>query len=424
MALSLTHLAGDTSCQDPGATRPRTDLRNGAILTVFTAATNLADGVMKVALPLLATRLTSSPAQVTGVALALSLPWLLTALHVGVLVDRANRRTLLVAANAMRVSALAALTAAVAGHGVSIPLLYVAGAVLGIAEVIAITAAMALVPAAISQGGREQVNAWMTAAETVCNEFCGPFVGGLLVAAGYGVALGASGTAFLVTLVMPLLLIGQYRAAPSAGAPVPVHAKIAEGLSFLWQRPLLRTMALTLSVLCLCWGAWLALIPLVATRALHLRPQDYGLIMSALGIGGFVGAASSTWLGRRFGRRWVMFGDLVGTFAMVAAPALLASPYAIAASAFLGGMGGTLWTVTTRTLAQKMVPPDMMGRFFAAWRLFSWGALPVGAATIGALAQIVGLRAAFLPFAAATALLVVPFLKAITPSALREADST
>src|ERR1700733_5940770 len=317
----------DVAYQAPVISRLRTDLRNGVVLT---AATNLADGVMKVALPLLATRLTGSPGEVTGVALSLSLPWLLIALHVGVLVDRANRRTLLVAANAMRVSVMALLAAAVATHNASIPLLYAAGAVLGVAEVIALTAATALVPAAISQSGRERINAWMTGAETVCNDFCGPFVGGLLVAAGYAFALGASGAAFLLTLLMPLLLIGRFRTEPTSDVPVAAHTKIAEGLRFLWERPLLRTMALTLTVLCMCWGAWLGLIPLVATKELHLHPAVYGLILSGLGIGGFVGAASSTWLGRRIGRRWVMFGDLVGTFAMVAAPALLANPYALA----------------------------------------------------------------------------------------------
>src|ERR1700733_11886305 len=112
----------DVAYQAPVISRSRTDLRNGVVLTVFTAATNLADGVMKVALPLLATRLTSSPAEVTGVALSLSLPWLLTALHIGVLVDRANRRTLLVLANAMRVSVLALLTTLVVTRSESIPL--------------------------------------------------------------------------------------------------------------------------------------------------------------------------------------------------------------------------------------------------------------------------------------------------------------
>ncbi|MFD0891607.1 hypothetical protein ACFQ08_44260, partial [Streptosporangium algeriense] len=68
--------------------------RNETVLVGFTVATNLADGVAKIALPLLAVELTDSPGLVAGVGLTLTLPWLLASLHVGVLVDRGDRRRL------------------------------------------------------------------------------------------------------------------------------------------------------------------------------------------------------------------------------------------------------------------------------------------------------------------------------------------
>ena len=400
-----------------------TDLRNSVVLMVFTAVTNLADGVTKIVLPLLAIRLTQSPLQVTGVALTLTLPWLLTALHIGAIVDRLDRRRLIVAANGMRVTAVTALLFAVQVGAASIPLLYAAGLVLGVAEVIALTAATALVPMAVSPPGRDRVNSWMTAAETVCNDFCGPFVGGMLVAVGYAFALGSSASAFLATLLIPLLLVGSFRPARSASAAArPMRAEIVEGMRFLWRSPLLRTMALTLTVLCLCWGAWLGLIPLLATRAAHVGPTGYGLIISGLGVGGVSGAVSAVPLNRLVGRRWVMFGDLVGTFAMVATPVATTSAITIGASAFLGGMGGTLWSVNARTLSQQLVPAELMGRFHAAWRLLSWGALPIGSGVVGALAEVVGLRAAFLPFVVGAAALVVPFFRVITPQAVAAAE--
>ncbi len=400
-----------------------TDLRNSVVLMVFTAVTNLADGVTKIVLPLLAIRLTQSPLQVTGVALTLTLPWLLTALHIGAIVDRLDRRRLIVAANGMRVTAVTALLFAVQVGAASIPLLYAAGLVLGVAEVIALTAATALVPMAVSPPGRDRVNSWMTAAETVCNDFCGPFVGGMLVAVGYAFALGSSASAFLATLLIPLLLVGSFRPARRASAAArPMRAEIVEGMRFLWRSPLLRTMALTLTVLCLCWGAWLGLIPLLATRAAHVGPTGYGLIISGLGVGGVSGAVSAVPLNRLVGRRWVMFGDLVGTFAMVATPVATTSAIAIGASAFLGGMGGTLWSVNARTLSQQLVPAELMGRFHAAWRLLSWGALPIGSGVVGALAEVVGLRAAFLPFVVGAAALVVPFFRVITPQAVAAAE--
>ncbi|WP_394427818.1 MFS transporter [Streptomyces sp. SGAir0957] len=400
--------------------------RNTVVLLVFTAVTNLADGVTKIALPLMATQASGSPAQVSAVSLTLSLPWLLAALHVGVLVDRLDRRRLLWAANALRLLAIGSLIPLVAADTVTIVVLCGAGAVLGIAEVIALTSASALIPALTPPEGRERANTWIAGAETVCNEFAGPFVGGLLLAAGTGVALGATWTAYLVASLIVILLVGRFRAAREDGggveaAPATVRLQIAEGLRYLWNHVLLRTMALILTVLCACWGAWLALMPLFATSVMHLNAREYGTLLSALGVGGLAGALAVSRVNRLFGRRWVMFADLIGTLAMMAVPALTTDLCAVAVAAFLGGMGGTLWTVNSRTLAQRLVPDALLGRFSAVNRLFSWGAMPVGAGLMGLLAEWFGLRLAFAVFAVSVALTVPPFLRVMTRPVLAEA---
>ncbi|WP_080419104.1 MFS transporter [Burkholderia ubonensis] len=389
------------------------------MLVVFTALTNLADGVTKVALPLMATALTQSPLQISGVSLTLTLPWLLVALHVGVLVDRADRRVLLWLANGMRLAAIAVLVLLSLSNGITLPALYIGGLTLGIAEVIALTSAAALVPDAVASAGRERANAWVAGAETVCNEFCGPLVGGLLVAAGSALALGTVASAYLIGVLVLCFLVGRFRVVHAPDAPrEPVHRQIAEGLHYLWREPILRLMAVTLTVLCACWGAWLAVMPLFATKVMGLDARGYGVMLSALGIGGFVGALSVTTLNRWFGRRTVMFVDLLGTLAMMAMPVATINLWAVAASAFAGGLGGTLWSVNSRTISQALVPGALFGRYNAAARLFSWGAMPVGAGLGGVLAELFGLRVAFAGFAAATLLLIVPFLRIATPAAL------
>ncbi|WP_080423200.1 MFS transporter [Burkholderia ubonensis] len=389
------------------------------MLVVFTALTNLADGVTKVALPLMATALTQSPLQISGVSLTLTLPWLLVALHVGVLVDRADRRVLLWLANGMRLAAIAVLVLLSLSNGITLPALYIGGLTLGIAEVIALTSAAALVPDAVAPAGRERANAWVAGAETVCNEFCGPLVGGLLVAAGSALALGTVASAYLIGVLVLCFLVGRFRVVHAPDAPrEPVHRQIAEGLHYLWREPILRLMAVTLTVLCACWGAWLAVMPLFATKVMGLDARGYGVMLSALGIGGFVGALSVTTLNRWFGRRTVMFVDLLGTLAMMAMPVATINLWAVAASAFAGGLGGTLWSVNSRTISQALVPGALFGRYNAAARLFSWGAMPVGAGLGGVLAELFGLRVAFAGFAAATLLLIVPFLRIATPAAL------
>jgi len=397
---------------EPVASRPPDGAaRNSFVLVSFTAITNLADGVTKVVLPLMATQMTSSPAQISGVAVTLTLPWLLVALHAGVLIDRFDRRLLLWIADGVRTASVLTLFALATIGSLTILMLYACGLVLGIAEVVALTAAGAMVPAAVPERRRERTNAWIAGAETVCNEFAGPFVGGLLVVAGTTIALGVTGVAYAAGALLLVLLVGRYRPTRSVSEPRRrVHQEIVEGLSFLWRHRILRFMALTLTVLCSCWGAWLALMPLVATQLMGASPREYGFMLSALGGGGVVGAMTVGWINRLLGRRWALFSDIIGTMVMVGAPAVTTNVIAVAAAAFLGGMGGVLWSVNSRTIGQSLVPDELLGRYNAAARLFSWGAMPVGAAIGGALAQWVGLQFPFWVFAVLTVLLTVPFL--------------
>ncbi len=185
-----------------------------------------------------------------------------------------------------------------------------------------------------------------------------------------------------------------------------MHAQIAEGLRHLWGQRLLRTMALILTVLCASWGAWLALMPLVATRTMGLSADEYGIVLSALGVGGLAGATAASWVNRLLGRRWVMFADLLGTLAMMAVPALTTQS----------------WAVNARLIAQNLVPEEMMGRYSGVARLLSSGALPVGAGLMGVLAEWCGVRWAFLVFAATVAATIPVFLRVVTSDALRAAE--
>ncbi|MEU8618113.1 MFS transporter [Streptomyces sp. NPDC048623] len=409
--------------------------RNARVLVAFTAVTNLTDGITKIALPLVAGSLTKSPALVSGVLFAMTLPWLLISLPVGVLVDRADRRRLLWLANGLRVVAVGALLAVAESGGLGLPLLYACAAALGIAEVVALTSAAALVPDAVAPAGRERVNVLMTGVETVANEFAGPFLGGLLVAVGASLALGVSAGGYLTATVFLLFLAGRFRAARTAGAadpsadpsadrpPASVTGQIGEGLRFLWRQRLLRSLSLSVAVLVTCWAAWFALMPLVATGVWRLSPTAYGALVGALGVGGLAGTLVVGRINRLLGRRRAMSANVFAAASLVAVPALTANVWATGVAAFLGGLGSTLWVVNARTIGQTLVPPDMMGRYSSVSRLFSWGSLSLGAAAAGALAQAVGYRWAFAFFAAAAAIVAVPFVRAFTPEALAEVET-
>src|SRR5882757_8079377 len=151
--------------------------RNEWLLVVFTALTNTADAVTRVALPLLVVRLTRAPGLIALVAVLLTLPWLVTALHVGVYVDRLNRRTLMLAAEAARLLSVGTLLVAVLTHVVTLPLIFTVAVVLGVAEVVALTAGASIVPSAVPRSRWSVASARITAMEYLCNGFVGAPVG-------------------------------------------------------------------------------------------------------------------------------------------------------------------------------------------------------------------------------------------------------
>ncbi|WP_447528196.1 MFS transporter [Vreelandella sp. TE19] len=384
--------------------------RNTHVLTIFTAVTNVGDGVLKVALPVIATTLTQSPLLVSLVAVSMTLPWLLAALHVGVVVDRMDRRRLLWASSIVRLGILAGLLLAALYGYLGLAVLLAVGLSLGMTDVLTQLSAFALVPDAVGKADRERANAWMTGAETVCNEFLGPLIGGALITVctiyALMVGLGSYASAGVVLCLLVGIASVPHRQTASRTS---MHQQIAEGIAYLWHNKVLRLMALTLPIMSASWAAWFALMPLYASQVMEIDAGTYGFMVSALGVGGIMGAILARPLNRLLGRKPVMVLDIVGTILLVGVPALTSELWLISLGAFLGGLGGTLWAVNSRTISQQLVPSHLLGRYSSAARMLQWGAMPLGSLLAGGLAEYFSIEFALGVFSIASFLLILPF---------------
>jgi MFS family permease len=115
-------------------------------LWAASAISNLGDGAAGVAGPLLVASRTDQPGLVAGAVFAQQLPWLLFSLPGGAVVDRLDRRRLLVAVNLARGALVAGLALAVWGNAATIPVLYAAFFLFGAGEVLADSTSVALLP--------------------------------------------------------------------------------------------------------------------------------------------------------------------------------------------------------------------------------------------------------------------------------------
>lgn len=395
---------------------------NFTLLWGATAFSNLADGVFKLALPLLAAQLTTSPAWVAGVTFAIRLPWLLFSLPAGVWADRLDRRGVMVSANFARVALLGGLMLGAALNLLTLPLVLLLALALGIAETLADTAGSSILPSLVKPEALESANARLVGVITVTNEFVGPPLGGALAALSLALAFGTSAGLYFAAALLLMLLAGNFRpvsAAQSAKKPTML-ADIKEGVRYVWQNRLLRALVLIVAVMNFGWSAWASVMVLyvVTPGPGGLSELGYGLMLTSIGIGGFAGTLLAVPLVNHFGRRWAIGADIIGTFVMLLIPALTPNAWAIGSAAVMGGIGGTMWSIVVSSIRQQVVPDTMLGRTSGVFRLFGYGALSIGAAFAGIIAEIAGLPAVFACCALFTALLMIPFFRDVTPEVL------
>jgi MFS family permease len=390
------------------------------------ALSNLADGLVKIALPLVAVTVTDSPALVAGVALAVTLPWLFFALPAGALADRVDRRVAMVTANVVRAVAVAALAVALVlgleSSAAAIWTLYAVALLLGTAETVYDTSAQSILPQVVPRDRLPRANGRLIAAELTANEFVGPPLGGLLVAAGVAAAFATPAALWAAAVGALLLLRGGFSVPREDHSTL--RADVAEGLRYLWRHRLLRTLAAMTGLFNFATNATFAVFVLYAVgpdSALHLTEVTYGLLFATIAAGSLVGALLADPIIRRLGRSRSLFVGILGGVATVGIPALTTSPLVIAVAFLVGGLTGALWNVVAVSLRQRITPDRILGRINSSYRLVAWGTRPLGAAAGGLLGELLGLRAVF-AIAAAVILATLVGMTQVTETAISAAE--
>lgn len=366
-------------------------------LWASSAASNLADGLFFIALPLLAVQLTDSPILIAGLAIAGRLPWLVFVLVAGALADRLDRRQTMRNVQLFRVAVVGLLTALALAGGLSLPILYVAAFVLGVGETLFDTAAQSILPSIVSKERLSTANGRLYGVELVMNQFVGPPLGGVLIGLSVPLVLGSSVVGYALAALGLSLMVGAFRPERS-GPPTRLTADIAEGLRYLWGHRVLRTLAFMVGGANLAWTGTNAVFVLYAVRPgpMGLSEPAFGLLLVTFAVGSLIGSFVAAPMERMFGRVPVLFASVVVTALGIATPAFTTSPFIIGAAFLLSGVFIVVWNVITVTLRQRIVPDHLLGRVNAGYRLFAWGTQPIGALLGGVIGELLGLRAVFL----------------------------
>lgn len=364
-------------------------------------ASNLADGIGRTAVPLIATTLTRDPLLISAVTAVAFVPWLLFGLPAGLLIDRVDRRIAMASANGLRVLMALVVALAITTDTLTIWLLYACILVWGIGETVFDTGTNAVLPSAIpgstrQNSGLEKANGRIQGAQLVVDTFIGTPISGVLFAVAIALPVWSTAGGFIVSAALVLFLPASVaRAARDASEASPKHRgarrlvhEAAESLSFLAHHRLLRGLLIltTLTGGMLAFGQASEFLFFLDTMS--VTPALLGFVMAAIGAGALIGAMTASRFVARWGRARVMWastllaGVALGLIGF--APNLPSALGSYAVSAFFVA----IWNVPWSALRQQLIPGAMLGRTIGFMRSVSWGAIPLATVVGGFVARI------------------------------------
>jgi MFS family permease len=384
---------------------------SGRFAKLWTASTlsALGTGLTVVAAPLYVSARTSNAlivAATTGVAM---LPWLLFALPAGVLVDRVDRRRLMVAVDWARTAAMGVLAVAILAGWSSIVLLDLVLFLINTGETAFEPAAQSMVPAVVARDQLERANGWLVGGLTLSRYMIAGPLGGFMFVVAASIPFFANAGTYAASAILVGLVSGTYRVtrpgqAPSPDAPGPprwraggpsVRAEVAEGLRWLLRQRMLRTMAILIGLLNVTLAAATAVLVLLAKERLHVGSVGYGSLFTCMAVGSLVGSAFGDRVIRRVTATWtIRIGLLVEALTHLTL-ALATNVYVVGVVLAAFGIHAALWTIVGTSLRQRLTPEHMLGRVSSANLFISAGGEVAGALLGGALAGAFGITAPY-----------------------------
>lgn len=384
-------------------------------------ASVLTQGAEQIALaatPLAAVLILNAGAAETALLqVAQTLPFLILAIPLGLIVDHHSRKRILIASEALRALTLASILVLIHLDALTFTALLILGLVGAIGTVGFSIATPASVPELVAREQLVDANRWLELGRSIAF-ISGPALGGALV------ALAGAGTAFIVATVIccgavTLLTRIDFPHRPSAPQGRGLR-DIREGLRFTLQNDLLRPMIVTSMIFNIGWFLVQSIFVVYALERQSMTPITVGISLGIYGIGMVIGAFAMPWLSSRLSLGRISILGPLGGFAAAALIMMtvwVPSPSLVFLSFFLFGFGPVLWSISTTALRQAVTPPQMIGRVSSLLVVSTYGARPIGAGLGVLISALAGMEwclvLAFVVFALQLAVVLLSKLPSV-----------
>lgn len=416
---------GVTAAEDSGS-------RLFGIHLTGVAGSNLVDGMIAGAVPLIAVALTRDPFLVSLVTAAVWLPWLLGSLLVGVVVDRGDRARIRQHALTTRVGLLIAAAMVAISGALTIWVLIALMFLYAVTELFSDLSAQALVPQIVGRDRLNQANSRILGAETLMGNFVGQPLGGLLVMLGAAWVFSVPAALLvLVVLVVARLRRPEGFVAPREADSAPdavanLRSDMAFGLRRLVQHPVVRPLTISSGLSNLFSTAYTSVFVLWVVgpeSRVGLEPWQFPLLIAVLSAGAVLGSLLPSEPIRRAGEfRVAIWAWIVNSLALLV-PVIVPTWWAIAAACAVIGFTNMMGNVIMMSIRQRVVPAGLLGRIGGSSRTVVFGAMAVGAPLGGLVATTFGLATVFWSMPIATILVVLWVATQVNQRVIEKAEA-
>lgn len=362
--------------------------RNFLLLWLGQAISVVGSELTRLAFPALFLAVTGSASEAGLLSAARVLPYLLLGLIAGALVDRWERRRVMLLCDLGAAVVVGAVPLLLAAGGLSLPLLALLVFLEGCLALFYGLANSASLPRVVARSQLGDASAMrevtMSAAFVV-----GPALYGLLSGlGGRGLPFVVDAASYLLGALALLLIRGSFR--PQQTAPRrALAAEVREGVLWLWRHPVVRFLAILMGGLNFCVGGFTLLVLVIAGQ-LGAGDTAVGLIFAAGGVGALLGAFLIGPLQRRFA-----FGPLLiwATWVWVITWVPFAytpNIWALGAVTAAGFIIVPIHNSVQYSYRLAQIPDELQGRVNGVFRLVLFGSQALGAAATGLLLDATG----------------------------------
>ena len=396
--------------------------KRGPLYVILFAAlmAGAGNGISIVAFPWLVLQRTGSALDASVVAMAGTIPLLVATLIAGAAVDYIGRKRVSMisdALSAVSVAAVPVLALTFGAHVVNVAVLAGLAALGALFDPAGMTARETMLPEAATRAGWTLDHA-NSVYEAVFNlsYIVGPGIGGLLIATLGGVnTMWVTAAAFCLSIAVISVLRLEGTGKPDRSKLTEgVWAGVVEGLRFVWNSKVLRTLAI---VDLAATGLYMPLESVLFPKYFTDRnePAQLGWVLMALSVGGLIGALGYAVLSKYSRRRTVMLAAVLTLgVAMTIIAFLPPLPMILVLCAIVGFFYGPIAPIYNYVM-QTRAPAHLRGRVVGVMGSLAYAAGPLGLVVAGPLADAAGLHATFLALSLPMLLLgiVAVFLPAL-----------